>query len=198
MSANGLLLGDNKLHTIGLDGSTCCQDGYESEEIKTAEFVFRANAKVRDYHDNMDSFMFMNWVRLHLIPAFKAQYGKRIMVLVLDNAPYHHSHPDDGINVRKLTKPGCVALLKKGEFKLPSFDAEREFETRTFKSKDYDTAAPKGPYVDELRDILLQQIKDIDPTRLMTELQLLFKEEGYELIFTPPYMYVISNYHECA
>ena len=34
--------------------------------------------------------MFMKWVKLRLIPVFKKLYPGKKMILMLDNAPYHH------------------------------------------------------------------------------------------------------------
>ena len=33
---------------------------------------------------------FMEWVDEKLIPTFKARFPDKKMILVLDNAPYHH------------------------------------------------------------------------------------------------------------
>lgn len=63
----------------------------------------------------------------------------------------------------------------------------------TFKPAQYDNRAPAGPYVKELWEALRNRVEVEDPKKLMTELQLVFKKEGYELIFTPPYMCVIVS-----
>ncbi len=42
----------------------------------------------------MDGTMFMKWVDIRLIPAFKAKYPGKTMILILDNAPYHHETTD--------------------------------------------------------------------------------------------------------
>ncbi|CAN0587529.1 unnamed protein product, partial [Laminaria digitata] len=60
----------------------------------TAEMLWQAKKKTKDYHDSMDQDMFMRWLEFRLTPAFKAEYWKDgrqpKMILVLDNAPYHH------------------------------------------------------------------------------------------------------------
>ena len=181
MTGDGLITGKKELKEIGTDVVW-------DQQYLTAEWVFRANANIRDYHKNMDSHMFMRWVRKQLIPTFKKQFPGKKMVLILDNAPYHHSHPEDGINVKKLKKSEVVKLLKQGQFKCKSIKVAREAGDLTFKPADYSKAAPAGPYVSELREQLLAVVEYEDPDRLKTELQLEFEKNGYELIFTPPYM----------
>ena len=69
-----------------------------------AEIDDRNSNRIVDYHKNMDSVMFMNWVRHILIPSFKEQHPGKKMILMLDNAPYHHCHVQGGINVKGATK----------------------------------------------------------------------------------------------
>ena len=49
-----------------------------------------AQSHTGDYHDNMNSDMFMLWVKEKLVPVFEQQYPGKTMVLVANNAPYHH------------------------------------------------------------------------------------------------------------
>ena len=55
----------------------------------TCETFWIASSHTGDYHDNMDSDNFMQWVKEKLVPTFKKNPGHK-MVTVLDNAPYHH------------------------------------------------------------------------------------------------------------
>lgn len=43
-----------------------------------------------DYHDEMTDGMFMERLAYRLTPAFKAPFGDKRMILVLDHAPDHH------------------------------------------------------------------------------------------------------------
>ena len=45
-----------------------------------------------------------------LIPTFKAKYPGKKMILILDNAPYHHSYGEDAINLKSAKKSQLVAL----------------------------------------------------------------------------------------
>ena len=49
-----------------------------------------AQSHTGDYHDNMCSDMFMQWLENKLVPTFEQKYPGKKMVLVADNAPYHH------------------------------------------------------------------------------------------------------------
>jgi hypothetical protein len=56
----------------------------------TCETLWLAASKTGDYHDNMNNEMFMMWVENSLVPTFEKVYPNKIMILVADNAPYHH------------------------------------------------------------------------------------------------------------
>ena len=56
----------------------------------TCETLWLAQSDSGDYHKNMDSKKFMLWVKTCLIPTFKAEFPGKKMVLIMDNAPYHH------------------------------------------------------------------------------------------------------------
>eukprot|EP00957_Ditylum_brightwellii_P063930 4850094-Ditylum_brightwellii.AAC.2 len=56
----------------------------------TCETLWIANSHTGDYHDNMNSEMFMQWITSRLVPTFERLYPGKKMVPVLDNAPYHH------------------------------------------------------------------------------------------------------------
>ena len=74
----------------------------------TAEYLFEGKSK-GDYHDSMNNQNFSEWVDLQLVPTFEARYPGKKMILILDNAPYHHNielEPLTGLN-----KSECVALL---------------------------------------------------------------------------------------
>jgi hypothetical protein len=62
-----------------VDGSLTCET-----------LLWMATSKSGNYHDNMNSEMFMMWVRHSLVRTFEKVYPVKIMILVADNAPYHH------------------------------------------------------------------------------------------------------------
>jgi len=55
-----------------------------------------------DYHDTLNGEKFVAWLTNRLLTAFEDKYGKRArMVLILDNAKYHHARGEDWVNVRE-------------------------------------------------------------------------------------------------
>ena len=119
------------VHAISKDGLVYAHvDGerpqpaeFDSGRYPTAEMVFRAKSSRGDYHDNMDTDVFMMWIDRRLLPAFRAKYGPDMtLVLVIDNAPYHHGRCEDGFFcaehnkaeiAEKLTELGCTELSVK-------------------------------------------------------------------------------------
>ena len=98
------------------DGFRVPVDEWTTGEQPTAEMVFRAKyAKknnIKDYHDTMDGDFFMYWVEKRLTPAFKARYPHKKMILILDNAPYHHSLAADGFRPDGMSKTDIARRLK--------------------------------------------------------------------------------------
>ena len=52
------------------------------EPANTAEWIWEAKSKHKDYHDNMDGEGFEWWLENRLVPAFEAQYSGKKMILV--------------------------------------------------------------------------------------------------------------------
>ena len=110
---------DGPLATFGVDGRPVA--GHEfvasgrgkklqrrkmGEGEHTAEYLFEGKSK-GDYHDSMNNRNFEEWVELQLVPTFEAKYRDKKMILVLDNAPYHHNielPPLTSMNKGKLKK----------------------------------------------------------------------------------------------
>ena len=82
----------------------------------TAEMIFRSKYakkhRIKDYHDTMDGEFFMYWVRKRLATAFRRKYPDKKMILVLDNAPYHHSIAGEGFRPAGMSKTEIVDRLK--------------------------------------------------------------------------------------
>ena len=56
-----------------------------------AEYLFVGKRNTGDYHDMMNNKNFDEWAKDRLVPAFESKYPENKMILVLDNAPYHHN-----------------------------------------------------------------------------------------------------------
>ena len=79
----------------------------------TSELMWMASSHTGDYPDNMNSDMFMLWVEEKLIPTFETQFPGKKMVLVADNAPYHHKRVIGSLAT--LSKKNLVAMMTEHE-----------------------------------------------------------------------------------
>ena len=74
---------------------------------------FPAKTKTGDYHGEMNSSLFINWLKSHLLPAMDEP-----SVIVLDNAPYHSQLTEESRCPTTATnKAGLVKWLE--ERKIP-------------------------------------------------------------------------------
>ena len=97
------------IHAITLDGSLCeyeedgvtplsdlkwtgntCHPETRPDGKLTCETLWVAQSHTGDYHNNINSDMFMKWVQEKLCPVFARKYPGRKMILIIYNAPYHH------------------------------------------------------------------------------------------------------------
>jgi len=78
---------------------------------RTAECLWMSTSSSGDYHDNMNSEMFMKWIEERLVPTFEKQHPGKKMVLIADNAPYHHKRVIGSLN--SLSKKKLIELAKK-------------------------------------------------------------------------------------
>ena len=102
------------MNDISKDGLLCDRDGYgrpidnlkwngdtphpitpmadldpDADIPRICETLWVSDSSSYDYHDNMNSSMFMQWVRSCPLSTFKIIFQIK-MILLLDNAPYHH------------------------------------------------------------------------------------------------------------
>ena len=71
-------------------GDTCHPKDRTDGKL-TCKTLWVAQSHTGDYHDNMTSEMFMQWVQKRLCPCFAKKYPGKKMGLITDNAPYHHA-----------------------------------------------------------------------------------------------------------
>ena len=134
---------------------------------------------------------FMKWVQNRLIPAFEGKYtnGQK-MILFLDNAPYHHVHGEGYVDVKNLKRADLfnelivlagkthMAITRNGKEVVVDLKKHRKSKRGSLKSN-----VPVNPELrDELQAWLVQ-----NPETQVGELQKLFDDQGWELLWTPPY-----------
>ncbi len=93
MTQHGLLHNATHPSVLALDEKT---RGDLFFSCATAECVMKDMVSDNgDYHNTMKSEVFMAWVERRLIPAFQTMHPGKKMVLVLDNARYHHARTNE-------------------------------------------------------------------------------------------------------
>ena len=79
--------------------------------IPSCELIYEAKKDDGDYHDNMNGSIYIRWMSNRLVPAFNKRYRGKKMVLVLDNASYHHHRGAGWIHVHRMSKAQLAAKL---------------------------------------------------------------------------------------
>ena len=217
------------IHAISEDGPLCERiDGIPVDDLTwtgdtphpepredgkvTAELLWLAQSSTGDYHDNMNSEMFMKWVVEKLEPAFAKQYPGKRMALIIDNAPYHHKRKIGSLGSK--TKPELIQLCKehdiefldlpntprrfrilnketvegvedRGEFCRVYFD-EDAMSARAAASK------PFVPTLDELQIAMVRYMKEFRKELLECEIEAFMKSKGHIILWTPPYCYELQ------
>ena len=134
----------------------------------------------------------MRWLTERLLPVFAERYPGQKMVLVLDNASYHHHRGKDWINVHRMNKAQMATKLI--ELGVSSISLERQKKgTHTMQQFHFDscTFVRRGgrfaPTLAELK-VELQAFLAAHPQHNRTEVSKLMTRHNHELIYTPPYL----------
>ena len=210
------------LHAITSFGPLCSREetGYPVSDLTwsgdtphpssnelTCETLWVANSHKGDYHDNMTSDIFVKWVNERLFPTFEKLYPSKKMILVCDNAPYHHKReigslanlskgktlelmqeyevetidlPITTEERKELANCGLDGVENLGECVRIKFDADEQKQTSR-------RQIPSIANLDELKLAFVTWLKDNKPEALNCKVENLFKEKGYEILWTPPY-----------
>lgn len=166
----------------------------EDGEALTAELLWVAQSHSGDYHDNMTSENYLRWVSNRLLPTFKQLYGENMqMILVQDNAPYHHKR---GIGTLPSGKGKLWAHFKQvcPEVKtitLPISSRRTEELTVTLTDElvamKASKSRPNVPDEEELREGVLAELRKSNSPLLQCKVENMLREAGHRWIWTPPY-----------
>jgi transposase len=88
----------------------------------TAQFVFESMGTGEDsddYHKSIDGEMYLQWLEHRLIPAFEHFHPGKRMVLVLDNASYHHLKHPLAVSSKSMTEVQCRSYAEAYGLQLP-------------------------------------------------------------------------------
>jgi hypothetical protein len=178
MTEHGLLC------DVGADGAIAVAPHDVSKSFLSCELIKEGLVDSEDYHKNMDSQVYMQWVRNRLIPTFKHRYPGKNMILVLDNAKYHHPRGADWINPNQMSKLAMADWILD---RAPGITVQRDGSNWYFSRQSmYERGGKHAPTADEMKrwikDYLLQH-----PNMNRTLLRQAFDAEGWKLVYTPPY-----------
>ena len=171
----------------------------------TTENLWLATSHTGDYHDNMNSDMFLKWVSERLIPIFKKLYPDNKMILVTDNAPYHHKRRIGSLYLS--SKKQVLELMVKvnveyidlpiNEERLRLSDNDSDVEDRgmhirvPFDSEEQRERAgvskPRIANLEELKVAFVTYLKENDCSALNCEVENIMKKEGFIILWTPPH-----------
>ena len=180
----------------------------DTGEKKTCETLWLAQSHTGDYHDNMNSDMFMQWIETRLLPVFESTYPEKRMILVADNAPYHHKRKIGSL--ASLSKKQIIDLMVQHEvewLELPLNDLRLEYlETLNETAREeidrgdciqiaFDPSlqrerAGRNPLIgnaDELKVSFVNYVRDEKPDLLECKVESVLRERGHEILWTPPY-----------
>ena len=171
--------------------------------VSTAECLWQAKHGKGDYHDAMTDKMFMDWLEKRLTPAFRTVFGEhKKMILVLDNAAYHHEYNEEVKVPESNTKKYNTELLQKHGVQYikvprPREDGEGKSTTvwRNFEVPEADEVFPQsnsrcgyGVSKEEVALATRAYFQVHHPDKLLEKVEAYMKVQGWELIWTPPYM----------
>ena len=164
--------------------SSAAPSNVVSDEDLGCELIFEGLIDSEDYHKNMNGQVFMQWVQNRLIPTFKRLFPGKKLILLLDNASYHHPSGDDWINPNKMSKYELAVWISD---RVDSITVQRDGTSKYFgKTALFQPASRYAPTVEEMR-IWVKAYLLQHPSLNRTLLRQAFDAEGWQLLYTPPY-----------
>lgn len=192
-------------------GDTPHPTTFEDNEtgLFTCETMWKAESRSGDYHDNMNSEMFMKWVTNRLVPTFEKMYEGKKMILICDNAPYHHKREIGSLGSKNKQQLMDLGKLYNVEYidiplnvdrmeAMSDIHAVHDFIVDTtddycrvvFSEKLSNRATTNDPFIpntEELRYGLLKYFQNNKPELLECQVEALLQSKGHQVLWTPPY-----------
>ena len=178
MTSNGML------EVEGVEPSNQLDEQYESCALIFDE-VLVDGVTPADYHTTITGDKFVNWMRNRLLPTFAAKFRRKKMILVLDNAKYHHHRGEDWISPAKMKRGELARFLR--ENRVPSITCKDGRQVKADKfSADVRGTAGGGPTLRDLRSAVKTYLLSHPGINTTVPYQLM-SDAGHELLYTPPY-----------
>ena len=179
MTRDGMLVASSN------DGKLVSASDNVDQVVNSSELVFEGKSADADYHKSMNGKLFMKWLENRLFPSFRALYGDKKMILVLDNASFHHHRGDNYISVHNKNKGELESILVSlgvTSMTVPRNGAPTTYDQETWKLH----GGPQAPTAKEMKERIEVEIQ-AHPDLKKTEVQKLFDQNGFSLVYTPPY-----------
>jgi transposase len=172
----------------------------------TCETLWLAQSSSGDYHDNMNSEMFMKWVEEKLIPLFEKMFPGKKLILIADNAAYHHKRIIGSL--ANLSKKRIVEMMVQYDvayIDIPLTDNRLEYANDdnddiqdrgdclriTFHPEEQkQTASQSKPLVantQELKVAFVSYLKEHRPDLLECKVEKALHDRGHKVLWLPPY-----------
>ena len=175
---------DGMLEVNGVEPSNILTELYHSCALIFNE-VCVDDITPADYHDTINGEKFIGWIQQRLLPTFKEVYGDKKMVLVLDNAKYHHHRGPDWFSPSNKKKGQLADFLRQRRVASITTDDGRVIPASKFSADA--SRSGGGPSLLQLRKAVKQHLNE-HPEINTTVPQQLMSDAGYELLYTPPYI----------
>jgi hypothetical protein len=158
----------------------------------TCEVICEAMFHDGDYHKNVDSAAWLNWLKNMFIPCFDKMFEGKKCFLVLDNAPYHKAFPLVGKRVENFLKEDSIAILKQHNVKTLVIN-EKKYVESSFSGR-----GSNSPTAESLKAIAGVLINLTNKSSSMTMAEIEFiewskkvtdgkDEKFHKIIWTIPY-----------
>ena len=167
-------------------------NGRSDQLAVSCELVYEAEKGDGDYHSNMNGHIYVQWLSNRLLPVFARRFPGQKMVLVLDNASYHHHRGADWIHphsmlkaqlAAKLVQLGITSISVQRQVKGTSTTERLQFDASTFERRGGRFAPTREELKAELQACLLAH-----PDMNRTEVAKLMAQHKHELLYTPPFL----------
>lgn len=175
---------DGMLEVAGVEPSNILTELYHSCALIFNE-VCADDVTPADFHDTINGDKFVGWIQMRLLPTFKHVFGDKKMILVLDNAKYHHHRGPDWFSPSDKKKGQLADWLRQRGVTHITTETQRRIPASKFSADA--RGADGGPNLKQLRAAVKLHLSQHPEINTTVPHQLL-SDAGYELLFTPPYV----------
>jgi transposase len=175
---------DGMLEKLDANPSDSLEETCPSAAIVTSK-LSAEGFEPEDYHDTLNGDRFIAWMKNRLIPAFESKYGRKKMILILDNASYHHARGEDWVTANKMNKLELANFLRRVGVSSIKLEDGRVVPASKF-TADYKKDGSGGVKATDLKKVVADYIRS-HPAINTTLVQQIMKPHGYRLVYTPPY-----------